>query len=356
MGWWTATARSRARGCGAGFGAAVLVALAGCGGGSGDGGAGNEAAMQDSAAALHDPLDAEVDAASTVAQATEKAMAAGPLPSAQPLRAQDVLSRAQVAQPFAQQTWRIQCEGRNVNVSTVPETGITGAVLEDGTRLKFGKVADPDDPARRALVFRTNLRNRYVSGAPRCEGVFARTADQVQPNTVVWQAMRVWVDDWSTTPVQDGQLLSQWHDSIGGMLPPVGFYIRSNELRLWVRWDAGARPSRQTTRSKLILRKANGVVGRWLDIVVQAKMSTRTVDQPFFKVWLDGNLAADYRGPLGYTGDVPYVKFGMYKWVGDDNPWTASVPTRTAYFRDILLVRDPDQRYTAADLRAALAP
>jgi hypothetical protein len=84
-------------------------------------------------------------------------------------------------------------------------------------------------------------------------------------------------------------------------------------------------------------------VGKWTDWVVQCRSDYRPNNQGgngLTKVWKDGQLIVDYRGPNYDNQDRgPYVKFGLYKgdWAngGDDDP----VQERAYFYDEIRLSR-----------------
>ena len=69
--------------------------------------------------------------------------------------------------------------------------------------------------------------------------------------------------------------------------------------------------------------------GRWHDFIVQAKWSLKK--DGFFKVWVNGKLKADYRGPTMTKGNKTiYHKFGLYRSAHSANP-----SRQWAYFDEI---------------------
>lgn len=325
--------------CRLGWSWGLVAGLAACGGG------GDAAAPMPPAAAERTLATAADDGAPGVSAA------------ALALRPGDVFGHADAVRPFAQQNWGVQCEGSSRAVATVPESGISGARLEDGTTLKFGKVADPGGSGERVLVFRSNKRNEWVAGAPRCEGMFNRAGTRLPKNEVFWVAMSVWPDDWSATIPEDGQVIQQWHDGLQfpGLRPILAMKFLSDKFSVSINHDPTTRPSSSTTIKREIYSQYGGLSRRWVNIVTQARISPRPGGGGFVKLWINGQLRATYTGPLGYYEETsPYLKFGSYKTMHPSNPWDMTIPTRTVRVRELLMVRDPDRRYTAGDLLAAL--
>lgn len=308
--------------------------------------------------ALQDPVDAPEAPPAAVADAAGGREQVKALQLASSVRADDVLGSADATTQFGAQNWNIECEGKTGYISTVPESGLSGSTLEDGATLKFGRVRNPQGWGPDVLVFRSNKRNRWVSGAPRCEGSFSRQESRIPKKQVFWQAMTVWIDNWSDTGLKDRQLVTQWHHGADGygLQPVLGLYMRKDEFSISAKYDTHAVPSSGTTVNKLVYRKTGGMTGRWVRIVMQGRISPNMADNPFMKVWVDGNLVASYSGPLGYYVDAkPKMKFGIYKWMSSANPWDMNVPTRKVYLRQALLLRDPDGRYGPSQLFSSLS-
>jgi len=58
------------------------------------------------------------------------------------------------------------------------------------------------------------------------------------------------------------------------------------------------------------LLKNDEVLGKWFDILINAKWSKK--EDGFFKIWVNGQLKYDYKGPTKSKSKV-YQKFGVYR-------------------------------------------
>lgn len=270
----------------------------------------------------------------------------------------DIRVEVRADQPLAAQAWgNVQCDGRIVPAAAVPPDGLHGRPLPDGDTLRFGRVPDPDDPLRHALRFTLDRDDRPTAGSYRCELALGADAARGLPrDAAFWHAFAVRLPDLDGTT--DDQAVAQWHAGDGGGLLPIAtLLLRGRELRLVLRHDMSAAPTRATTVAATVWRSTDWAPGRWLRVVVQARLSRPSTDGGFFRAWLDGRPVVDRDGPLGYAHAtvVPYVKHGVYHWVDAGNDWDPARPTRTVHLKHALLVADPAARYGAADLDAALA-
>lgn len=84
-------------------------------------------------------------------------------------------------------------------------------------------------------------------------------------------------------------------------------------------------------------------LNRWTDWVLNVKWTHKS--DGFFKVWKDGKLVLDYKGPTSYNDKRgPFVKQGMYK--GWAKMKIDKVTTRTVY-HDEFRMAGPDGSYEA---------
>ena len=56
-------------------------------------------------------------------------------------------------------------------------------------------VKNPDGSGDNVLAFRSNKRNTYIGGAPRCEGMLNQPASRLQKKEVMWHAFSMWIDE-----------------------------------------------------------------------------------------------------------------------------------------------------------------
>ena len=126
-----------------------------------------------------------------------------------------------------------------------------------------------------------------------------------------WYGQRVALDRVPADP--QGYIVLQWHAVMGGEkvsrnFPNVSISVKND--RWVVRQSSGTPQSIQRTTTEI------GVAaqGKWTDVVVHAKWSTGEDGRT--RIWLDGKLAYDVRGPNSYAGirpRTPYYKTGIYR-------------------------------------------
>lgn len=253
-------------------------------------------------------------------------------------------------------TWGMECSGQKVGAINIPEYGILGFDLGDGLgRTRFGKVPDPDNSARKVLMFRPNSGDALVSGAPRCEMTFSPSFGGKLPvNQDIWFAFGIRLKDW--VPTTDEQILMQWHWSNGSI--PLGPFLtlalKGGKLQIDSKANAAYPPTAASTTSRV--HWTNGAVPSnvWTYFVVKARISPHTVHNPYLKVWRDGTQIVNYAGPFGYNYPevTPYVKIGHYQWVAAYNNWISAASTKTILVRTPALINDTTGLYTEYDVRS----
>ena len=79
-------------------------------------------------------------------------------------------------------------------------------------------------------------------------------------------------------------------------------------------------------QTKLLTREQ--MLGKWNDILINARWTHK--DEGFFKIWVNNNLAFDYKGPTKRKGKN-YFKFGIYR----SKVFKKNLPTQIVYFDEI---------------------
>lgn len=268
------------------------------------------------------------------------------------VQATDVLVQANPNQSFAQQNWgNVQCDGFIMPSYRVSENGIHDTVQADGTTLRYGRVTDPTDISRIAYRYSVEPTDPLTASSLRCEIAFSPGGTTGLPiNSPFWHAFAVRIPDWRYT--KDEQQLAQWHaGDTSGLLPIYQLLVRGSEMRLILRYDTSATPSRNTTKTLVVWRTTNWVPNQWLTLVTQAVVSTNSNASPFVRTWINGTQVVNYKGPVGYNQPdaLPYVKHGIYHWT-NLNPWDYTIRQRVVHMRKAGLIKDPSRIYTPASL------
>lgn len=263
----------------------------------------------------------------------------------------DVISELNANLSIAKQTWNgINCYGRVGNFNKLTDRAIVGSAMADGTTLRFGRTQDPLVPGKNAFVFRVGTEDTLFADSRRCEAVsYATAATAIPKGENFWYTLTLLVKDGGNSS-GDGQLITQWHTT--GYNPFMGLYLSNGKLRMTVRTSPVRNGTSATVTYSNPWVDQFPVSGKWMTFVFNARVSHLASDLPFLRVWRDGSLIVDYRGPLGYnTNDLPYAKVGFYSW-NENNAWDVKTPIRTVYVRKAALVRDTGAKFSAANMKA----
>jgi hypothetical protein len=260
---------------------------------------------------------------------------------------QDILTLASADAPFAtQKGYGGQVLGTHPAAARIAEDGVHGTPLPGGETLRLGKVADPDDPSRKAFAFIVAPGDPKTSGSWRSEFSFA---PNIEHDKVYWAALSVYVYDWGNAdePALFGMQLHSGDNS--RRLSPV-FAINTagrKHLQVVTRSSASPAPTPRETRTYRY-DEQRLPFGRWIDFTFKFRLNTQ--GQGFLHAWMDGRKIAEHEGSLGFNtpGHKDYLKFGYYNWSQFDSP-------RKVLVRSPMVVLDPTgEKYKAEDLRAML--
>jgi hypothetical protein len=270
----------------------------------------------------------------------------------------DVMLRADGVQSFRDAQWWVHCDGVRGDAVKLDAAGVRGlAARGEGTAQKFGKVPSPSGAGAPVLLFRAQANNAKHGGSPRCELAFREPDESLPRNQVFWHAFSLWLDDWSQAA--DMIAVTQWfHAMVGaGLNPPFVMVARGERLYGQVRHSQyTGKMTKADQTGERIFEVDGGIYKRWLNFVIQAKVSPDPADKGFMKVWLNGKPIADYRGPIGYAmpGAREIVVHGNYPLVKGNLPFDKSVPVRDMFLGKAVVVKDPGGRFAEPDLRRVL--
>ena len=144
-------------------------------------------------------------------------------------------------------------------------------------------------------------------------------------------------------------LLGQFHGTAdscesASVGPNVGCFLGSDTdgFALKIRADSNRCTSGSLTRAKGYL-SPKLIKGGWNDIVLNFRYNYVDSGNPFFKMWLNGQLVADDKGPNCYNDALPpYFKLGIY---------SNSATPMTAYY-DEIRVGDENSSYNEVAQKA----
>lgn len=275
-----------------------------------------------------------------------------------PINSTDIRLQVEADRLFSSYKWAwgMECSGQKAGAINIPEYGILGFDLGNGLgNTRFGKVPDPENSARKVLMFRPNSGDALVSGAPRCEMTFSPSFGGKLPvNQDVWFAFGMRLKDWVNTT--DEQILMQWHWSNGSIPlgPFLALSLKGGKLQIDSKANAAYPPAVSSTTSRVHWTNGTVTSNTWTYFVVKARISPHTSHNPYLKVWRDGVQIVNYAGPLGYNYPevTPYLKIGHYQWVAAYNNWISAASTKTILVRTPALINDPTGLYTEYDVRS----
>ncbi len=271
-----------------------------------------------------------------------------------PVNPAHILTRASADAPFAQQSgYTAQVINTYTAAGQIAESGIHGSTLPNGETMRFGKTADPTNPALKALAFQVSTADPTTSAGKRAE---LSIHPNIEMNKVYWITFSAYVYDWGTLGANDLALFgTQIHcgdnqAGVGG--PSVGIYTAQNGrmLRAQARYSESSNPSSSNAVS---VKYAEHPIPfqRWTDFVVKLKHNTN--GNGLLQVWMDGEMIANHQGSLGYnTGMTDYAKFGYYNWSGA----AMGANPRKVLLRSPTIVADPTgNTYNAEQVRTLLS-
>lgn len=129
------------------------------------------------------------------------------------------------------------------------------------------------------------------------------------------------------------------HDKMPGNAPsnwtnPFGIWNENGRWKVHITYSVN--PVSTTNPPISIYYDLGPVIaGKTINWTLNTNYSWR--DSGFVKLYMDGKLVIDYKGPCAYNGALPdpYFKFGIYKWPWETGKPASSQVTRVFYFDDL---------------------
>ena len=165
----------------------------------------------------------------------------------------------------------------------------------------------PED-AKVSEGYRAELRDPYVAA----------------PHEEVWYRFRTLIP----APLAEGGdlslVLAQWHDKKTegrpAARPPLALRLQRGTLRVTLWNDAVLAAQGVDGNGKIIYESREFPIDAWIDFVFAVQWSPDR--RGIARMWMNGALAAEHRGAIGYRDDVhgPYFKLGVYTVHEFDRP------------------------------------
>lgn len=117
-----------------------------------------------------------------------------------------------------------------------------------------------------------------------------------------------------------------------GMIPNISFGLKGKELDLNIAWMVNATASTHSDLHKFF--DVSDWFGKWVNIVMDINWFPDM--NGYFKLYKDGVLLYEYKGPMGYNGDAQgaYMKVGLH-FPGGVLPAGSTATSQTVYYDNI---------------------
>ncbi|GAO44318.1 hypothetical protein FPE01S_03_03560 [Flavihumibacter petaseus NBRC 106054] len=173
-------------------------------------------------------------------------------------------------------------------------------------------------------------------GNKRAELVYnsASSESQANPNLRWWKWSNYFPS--ATCKVDAAEeIFSQWHDKSPdcSASPPLAFEMKNGKYRIVIRSSTEdyCNGGKVTTQ---YFDLGNIGYDQWNDWVVYYNPQYTSSGQ--VKIWLNGKVVLDYKGPCFYNGSWPaYWKLGIYKWLWMGSGSSSSTTQRIYYVDDV---------------------
>lgn len=245
----------------------------------------------------------------------------------------------------------IQAYGSIGTVGTSVTADVTGTSV-DGSTMRFGAVADPDDAGKVCWHIRVHPDDPLTASSKR--GEFAHTSSRVRHWNERTVGLCVRLQDW--TELTDQQLFWQWHtdDALSAAPSPwLAGYVLDGEMVVQMRYDTRETPVSQTIVE--LYRDAAWTPLSWERWVIRSRAGYNGTG--FVQILRDGQLIVDYSGAVGSNEqgvgtETSYFKNGYYHWINAGNDWDTSVNTREVWHKGAYIA---DGRVSVSEMDDFLA-
>jgi len=206
---------------------------------------------------------------------------------------------------------------------------VTGS-SQDGSTLRIGVVADPDDAAKPCWLMRVHSNDADTAGTGAKRSEIAPRLDSEARGMLMGQRYVIGLAQrlptWAGTT--DEQLTFQFKgdDSIGAS-PWLAHYVLGSNRRLRLLYSLNPDQSGLVSQDLFAGSVSPNTWERWVIEVIESQTAG------LVRAWLNGQMVVDYAGPVGYqepNGRGAYWKQGVYHWtVG--NAWDDAIPVREVW-------------------------
>lgn len=229
-----------------------------------------------------------------------------------------LMQMADAAVGYARQPGRVTIQTLGSVSNTLFASGDVSGDVVDGSALRIGRVADPDDAAKWCWRMRCAETDADTSGsnAKRAEFSFPAGIGYGEFRTI---GFKYRIADYAGHT--DEFIIAQIHAGASSSLvnPWLAFIIDGNETKVLARFDNLA------VSTVLFAHR----IAQWNAVVIEAKYHASAGS---LMIWFNGNLTVSYSGPLGEETARydSYLKSGIYAWDANTQ-WDDTYPVREIY-------------------------
>lgn len=161
------------------------------------------------------------------------------------------------------------------------------------------------------------------------------SSQSAQNTNLRWWAWSNYFPAATFAPDPAEEIFAQWHDKSPSTStsPPLAFEVKNGRYRIVIRYST----TNYTTDPNYVVKYIDaGPVSydKWNNWVVN--YNPQYTSAGYVKVWLNGNVVVDYKGPCHYNGSwFPYFKIGIYKWLWMGSGSSSTTTQRVYYVDDV---------------------
>lgn len=217
--------------------------------------------------------------------------------------------------------------------------GISGSSV-NGSTVRIGRVADPDDANKSAYWFRVDQTDPLTNSGYRSEFSWDAPGSRILPKVRYLTGLCVRLPDWTSVPTGDKLLIWQIHGKTD-IQPWLSLNFDGSRLYLHQTWDDSYPPTNVAGDANEITTTLSWTPNTWMRFVID--FTWDETGGGVLKAYINGTSVLNYTGRLGFnegTSPYSYLKVGVYKW-SSGNVWTTTgtLSTRDMYVKGPVVFR-----------------
>lgn len=224
------------------------------------------------------------------------------------------------------------------SMSAVSESGVLGP----DSVVRFAKVADPDNAAKRAYLMRRKQGDELT--IKRTELSFSTTFTPVPRGSVCWIGFATRLPEvFRTMTGTDEVMIFQVHETPDAgddtQGAPIGMVVRGPRQMMWVQSNPNATTLAAATTYTEVFSETVWPGDQWQFWAVKLRSDWDPASLPRIEAWRRVGASSasvkvvDYAGPNSYNNTVrDYIKSGLYYYSGQ---WTGGVTEKVLHHKGI---------------------